>query len=70
VAEAKDWGLQKVLVWAPSPEQTAVVGEMWRELGPYVQVALEEREDGSIPSLRWRGSKALGGEDNEYYAWC
>ncbi|KAK3901237.1 hypothetical protein C8A05DRAFT_45065 [Staphylotrichum tortipilum] len=73
LAEAKDWGLHKVLVWAPTAEQTAVVGELWRELGPQVQVALEEREDGSIPSLRWRGGKALDGvvwEDNEYYAWC
>ena len=73
LAEARDWDLQKVLVWAPSAEQTAAVGEIWRELGPRVHVALEEREDGSIPSLRWRGDKALDGvvwEDNEYYAWC
>ncbi|KAK4154700.1 hypothetical protein C8A00DRAFT_42576 [Chaetomidium leptoderma] len=73
LGEAKEWGLPKVLVWSPAVEVTAAATELWRELGPKVQVAFEEREDGSIPSLRWRGGKALDDvvwECNEYYAWC
>jgi GNAT superfamily N-acetyltransferase len=84
MAEAKEWGLPKVLVWIPAgshlgqggPEwewATAAATDIWREWGPLVQVVLEEREDGSIPSLRWRGGESLEGviwEDSEYYAWC
>jgi hypothetical protein len=34
---------------------------------------LEERDDGSIPSLRWREGRPVDNvvwELNEYYAWC
>jgi hypothetical protein len=73
LAEAREWGLLKVLVWNPPAEVADVTTEIWRELGPKVHVSFEEREDGSIPSLRWRGGKGLEDvvwEINEYYAWC
>ena len=73
LAEAKAWGLHKVLVWEPSVEVAAVATDLWRELGPGLEVVFDEREDGSIPSLRWKEGKSLEGvewEDDEYYAWC
>jgi hypothetical protein len=73
LAEAREWGLPKVLVWNPTTEVADVTTGIWRDLGPQVQVTFEEREDGSIPSLRWKGGKGLQGvvwESNEYYAWC
>ncbi|KAK4448920.1 hypothetical protein QBC34DRAFT_485324 [Podospora aff. communis PSN243] len=41
--------------------------------GGKLALAFDEREDGSIPSLRWKGGESLGDvvwEENEYYAWC
>jgi GNAT superfamily N-acetyltransferase len=77
MAEAMDWGLPKVLLWKPVGGMEwapAAAAEIWCEYGPKVQVALEEREDGSIPSLRWKGGKKnlewVVWEDSEYYAWC
>ncbi|KAH6651317.1 hypothetical protein F5144DRAFT_559104 [Chaetomium tenue] len=73
LAEAREWGLLKVLVWNPTTEVAEVTTGIWRDLGPKVQVTFEEREDGSIPSLRWKGGKGLEEvvwESNEYYAWC
>ncbi|KAK4040990.1 hypothetical protein C8A01DRAFT_15229 [Parachaetomium inaequale] len=73
LAEAREWGLLKVLVWNPTVGVADVATEIWREVGPRVHVSFEEREDGSIPSLRWKGGKGLADvvwESNEYYAWC
>ncbi len=73
LGEAAAWGLHKVLVWEPSADLAAVATALWRELGPELAVTFDEREDGSIPSLRWKGGKSLDGvvwEDDEYYAWC
>ena len=73
LAEAVAWGLHKVLVWEPSAEVTVVATGLWRDLGPAVHVTFDERDDGSIPSLRWKGGESLEGlvwEDDEYYAWC
>ncbi|KAL2186690.1 hypothetical protein L209DRAFT_755422 [Thermothelomyces heterothallicus CBS 203.75] len=73
LAEAKGWGLPKVLVWSPGAEVAGAATDIWRELGPEVSVTFEEREDGSIPSLRWKGGKGpeeIVWESNEYYAWC
>ncbi|EAQ93802.1 hypothetical protein CHGG_02037 [Chaetomium globosum CBS 148.51] len=73
LAEAREWGLPKVLVWNPTTKVAEVTTGIWKDLGPKVQVTFEEREDGSIPSLRWKGDKGLEEvvwESNEYYAWC
>lgn len=71
--EAKDWGLLKVLLWEPNADVVGIATEFWSELGPNLSVTFEEREDGSIPSLRWREGESLEGvvwEMNNYYAWC
>lgn len=71
--EARDWGLPKVLVWAPGAETCAAATELWREGGGKLGLVFDEREDGSIPSLRWKERKDVGEvvwEANEYYAWC
>ncbi|GAB1316579.1 hypothetical protein MFIFM68171_06789 [Madurella fahalii] len=73
LTEAREWALPKVLVWSPSAEVSMAATELWRDLGPKLQVVFEEREDGSIPSLRWKQGKGLEDviwEDNGYYAWC
>lgn len=71
--EARHWGLPKVLVWAPGVETCAAATELWREGGGKLGLVFDEREDGSIPSLRWKEGKDVGEvvwEANEYYAWC
>ncbi|KAK4161132.1 hypothetical protein QBC43DRAFT_324176 [Cladorrhinum sp. PSN259] len=73
VKEAQDWGLSKVLVWAPGDETSSAAVELWKEGAGKLAVVLDEREDGSIPSLRWKGGEDVGNvvwEANEYYAWC
>jgi GNAT superfamily N-acetyltransferase len=73
LAEAARWGLQKVLIWNPDEVVTDVVGRLWRERRGEVQVVLDERLDGSIPSLRLRAGRDMTDvvwEENEYYAWC
>ncbi|KAK0622485.1 hypothetical protein B0T14DRAFT_451571 [Immersiella caudata] len=71
--EAQEWGLPKVLVWAPGEETSLAATELWREGGDKLALVFDEREDGSIPSLRWKGGEDVGNvlwEANEYYAWC
>lgn len=73
LAEARSWDLPKVLVWAPDTNVSGAALQIWHELGKKLQVTFEEREDGSIPSLRWKGGKSLDAvvwHHNEYYAWC
>lgn len=73
LAEAADWGIPKVLIWAPGNDVGAAVTEIWREGDDHLRVVFEERQDGSIPSLRWNGGKDVGEvvwEDNEYFSWC
>jgi GNAT superfamily N-acetyltransferase len=73
LAEASDWGLPKVLVWSPGREVSAAATDIWRNGGEKLQVTFDERQDGSIPSLRWKSGKDIGEvvwEDNEYFSWC
>lgn len=73
VQEAKNWGLPKVIVWSPGSETVSAATSLWRDSAGGLAVVLEEREDGSIPSLRWKGGIAPGDvvwEDNEYFSWC
>jgi len=73
VKEAQDWGLPKVLVWAPGEETGVAALNLWREGEGKLAVVFDEREDGSIPSLRWKGGEDVKNviwEANEYYAWC
>lgn len=71
--EACDWGLPKVLVWAPGEETSLAATELWREGAGKLALDFDERNDGSIPSLRWKGGADLDKviwEENEYFAWC
>lgn len=71
--EAAAWGLPKVLVWNPDEAITAAVKGVSNENVGLVTVVFDERLDGSIPCLRWKGGKGTENvtwEDNLYYAWC
>jgi hypothetical protein len=69
--EAVEWGLKKVGIWQPSALLGMAAVLLWGE-NPTVKLTFEQREDGSIPSLRWKGGEKMETvwEDNEYYAWC
>ncbi|KAF9871525.1 hypothetical protein CkaCkLH20_10936 [Colletotrichum karsti] len=70
VLEAADWGLAKVLVWNPDDGVAASAKRVSDRTDGAVRVVFDERLDGSIPSLRWKGEGEVVWEDNEYYAWC
>ncbi|KAB5576154.1 hypothetical protein GE09DRAFT_1094882 [Coniochaeta sp. 2T2.1] len=73
LAETHDWGLPALLIWSPGEEVVAAATGVWLEEGEKLQVLLEERQDGSIPSLRWKGTEDVGKvvwEANQYFAWC
>jgi hypothetical protein len=73
VAQAAEWELRKVVVWNPD-DLIARAAEALGAKHPHgLAVALEERTDGSIPSLRWKGDESLEKvvwDQNEYYGWC
>lgn len=71
--EANDWQLPKVLVWNPPRAVTDAAIDLWYRPRASVQITLDERHDGSIPSLRWKEGKDLSGvvwEESEYFEWC
>ncbi|KXX74527.1 Lysine acetyltransferase [Madurella mycetomatis] len=82
LAEAARCGLAKgVVVWNPDEEVTLgckAVGNAYagngaaRGEGVEVKVVFNERLDGGIPSLRWKGGKGEGlvWEENYGYCWC
>ncbi|KAM7189303.1 hypothetical protein V8F20_010211 [Naviculisporaceae sp. PSN 640] len=76
LAEAEDWGITEVIVWNPYNEVAGAATEVWRDYvssGHNLQLVFGEREDGAIPSLRWRGgdeSRVVVWEDNECFSWC
>lgn len=73
LAEAHDWGLPTLLVWSPGKEVARAATEIWLDESEKLQVVFEERHDGSIPSLRWKGGEDVGDvvwEANEYFSWC
>lgn len=83
LAEAARRGLAEgVVVWNPDEEVTAAckaVGNLYaangsvaREEGVEVKVVFNEKLDGGLPSLRWKGGKQDGvlWEENYGYCWC
>jgi hypothetical protein len=73
LAEAWDWDLPNVTVWNPAGDVCVAATELWQEMGEKLKVVFEERQDGSIPSLRWKDGKDTSRvvwKDNEYFAWC
>ena len=69
VFEAHEWGLHKLLIWRPDEATSETIRSWNRE---DLSVVFNVREDGSIPSLRWKGGEATETEwlFNEYYSWC
>ncbi|KAK4164666.1 hypothetical protein QBC43DRAFT_317306 [Cladorrhinum sp. PSN259] len=69
--EAVEWELKKVVIWQPLALLSMAAVLLWGE-NPKFKLTFEQREDGSIPSLRWKCGEKMETvwEDNEYYAWC
>lgn len=73
LAEASAWGLQKVLVWNPDAETTVACKNVGNAHEDRVKLILDERLNGSIPSLRWKDGEDTRDTvwvDNQYYCWC
>ncbi|KAK4155313.1 lysine acetyltransferase [Chaetomidium leptoderma] len=73
VAEARRWGLGRVVVWNPDDEVRAGCKSVGNASPHGVKVVFEERVAGGVPSLRWKGGKGVRGvvwEENFGYCWC
>lgn len=71
--EAAAWGLPRVLIWNPDEAINVAVKAVANRHEGIVTAVFDERLDGSIPSLRWKGGEGTENviwEDNLYYAWC
>lgn len=64
--EAREWEMERVEIWNPSPMVQRAVKELCRD------AKVVERENDDIPSLLWYGKKEGEVEwvANERYAWC
>ncbi|KAL8960733.1 MAG: hypothetical protein Q9193_002610 [Seirophora villosa] len=67
--EASSWGMTSVQLWNPSPLTIRAA----KKVEP--SFAMIDREDESLPSLRWHGktlpaNPIIGWIANEKYAWC
>ena len=72
MVEAAEWNLPKVLVWDPDRVYEKAM-KMVTDKHKEIDVVFDSREDGSIPSFRWRGGADCGNtvwEENHYYCWC
>jgi hypothetical protein len=73
VAQAAEWELKKVVVWNPNDVIARAAEALGLKYSKGLVVRLEERTDGSIPSLRWKDDESLEKvvwDQNEYYGWC
>jgi hypothetical protein len=73
MAQAVEWNLKKVVIWNPDDYIARAAEELGVKHPQVLSVRLEERTDGSIPSLRWKGGQSLENviwDQNEYYGWC
>ncbi|KAK3326097.1 hypothetical protein B0H66DRAFT_588753 [Apodospora peruviana] len=74
LAEARAWGLPKVIVWNPYKTVSAAATNVWLDAdNSKLKLLFEDRDDGTIPSLRWRNgdrSRTTLWEENEYFSWC
>jgi hypothetical protein len=67
-AEAQSWNFDTIIAWNPSAEVQAGA----ESLG-WVNTKVEERQNDSIPCMRWQEQKAdevVEWHPNEKYAWC
>ncbi|KAL2269054.1 hypothetical protein VTJ83DRAFT_3900 [Remersonia thermophila] len=73
VDEARRCGLRSVTVWNPDDVVRAGCKGVGNALEGEVKVVFEERVDGGIPSLRWKGGVRVRGvvwEEHFGYCWC
>ncbi|AEO54686.1 hypothetical protein MYCTH_2297516 [Thermothelomyces thermophilus ATCC 42464] len=73
VAEARQWGFLEVVVWNPSDLVKMGCKSVGNALPDEVKVVFEQRVEGCVPSLRWKGGKVLAGvvwEENHGYCGC
>ncbi|KAL2181028.1 uncharacterized protein P884DRAFT_236406 [Thermothelomyces heterothallicus CBS 202.75] len=73
VAEARRWGFLEVVVWNPSDLVKMGCKSVGNALPDEVKVVFEQRVEGCVPSLRWKGGKVLAGvvwEENHGYCGC
>ncbi|KAK4042479.1 hypothetical protein C8A01DRAFT_44493 [Parachaetomium inaequale] len=73
VAEARRWGLARVVVWNPAEEIKLGCKSVGNAQPEGVKVVFEDRVEGWIPSLRWNGGRGLeevAWEQNNGYCWC
>ncbi|KAI6084793.1 hypothetical protein F4821DRAFT_164740 [Hypoxylon rubiginosum] len=67
--EAAKWGLQKVVIWNPSPRLRDPLKHLEKQLE--IDITTEKRESSEIPCLRWHGGQKLSTtvSPNEFYGW-
>ncbi|KAI5861667.1 hypothetical protein GGS23DRAFT_144296 [Durotheca rogersii] len=67
--EAQKWQFTGVIVWNPDSEVQSALTLLSQEFG--VDVTSEEREQKSVPCVRWRGGEKRSTVilPNEFYAW-
>ncbi|KAL0949470.1 hypothetical protein HGRIS_009523 [Hohenbuehelia grisea] len=72
LAEAEEWGLQKISVWNSKDYDKAAILAVVDSSAGGVRVAFEERMDSSVCSFRWKDGqeRTTIWDNNEYYAWC
>ncbi|KAL2147077.1 hypothetical protein VTI28DRAFT_959 [Corynascus sepedonium] len=73
VAEARRWGFAEVVVWNPNEVVKAGCKSVGNALPEGLKVVFEQRVEGCVPSLRWRGGKVLAGvvwEENHGFCGC
>ncbi|KAK4162001.1 lysine acetyltransferase [Cladorrhinum sp. PSN259] len=76
LAEAREWGFSKVVVWNPDSEVTLGCKSVGNKHPDEVKVVFDEKIDGSLPSLRWREArldrprKRIEWEENQGFCLC
>ncbi|KAK4229545.1 lysine acetyltransferase, partial [Podospora fimiseda] len=76
LAEAREWGFSKVVVWNPDSEVTFGCKSVGNRHADEVKVVFDERINGSLPSLRWRGARLdrprqqIEWEENQGFCLC
>ncbi|KAL2158391.1 hypothetical protein VTH06DRAFT_4439 [Thermothelomyces fergusii] len=69
-AEARQWGFLEVVVWNPSELVKMGCKSVGNALPNEVKVVFEQRVEGCVPSLRWKGGKTMADvvwEENHGY---
>lgn len=73
VAEARRWRFAEVVVWNPNEVVKAGCKSVGNALPEGLKVVFEQRVEGCVLSLRWKGGKVLAGvvwEENHGFCGC